>query len=162
MGVAYFVVSEHPVDGFDPVEAVPDGKSVARATDRLDALAVAAGVRPLPEFLSMSPEEAAAFGGWVAPEDREPGMAYPEFGEEEPPDPDQYPPEAWFEPAQGLATVRALIAAVEADPAALDATPRRQRFAAAPADVLGDLRDIEAALARLEAAGVRWHLAVDI
>ena len=162
MGTVYFVVSERPVDGFDPVEAVPDGKSVARASECLDALAVAVGVRPLSEFFIMAPDEAAGFGGWVAPEDREPGMPYPEFGDEEPPGPDQYPSEAWFAAADGLTTVRALLAAVEADPAALDVSSRRKCLATSPADVVGDLRDIETALARLDAAGVRWHLAIDV
>lgn len=161
MGVAYSVVAEHEVAGFDPVEAVPNGRSVARASDPLDILAAAAGVGSLLESTSVPPKEAASIGGWIPPEDREPDQPYPWFGGEEPPGPDQFPPEAWFEPGEGLAIVRTLIAALEADPAALAAPRRRTQAEIDPDDVLADLRDIEIAFARLDAAGVRWHLAID-
>ena len=161
MGVAYFVVTERAVDGFDVVAAIPDGKSVARASDHLETLATAAGVTSLLEFTSVSPEEAASFGGWIPPEDREPGQPYPEFGGEEPPGPDQFPPEQWFDPAEGLGVIRTLIRAIQDDPAALGPPHGRKQTAINLDDVLADLRDFEVALTRLAAAEVRWHLGID-
>ena len=58
------------------------------------------------------------------------------------------PAEQWFDPAEGLATVRALLSA----PAALPGDP---------AAVAEDLRGCERVLTRLLSGGVRWHLAID-
>jgi hypothetical protein len=58
MGAAYFIVLERRIDGLD---TGIDGKSLSRHIDALDQAARALGVRPLSEFFSMMPEDAAAF-----------------------------------------------------------------------------------------------------
>lgn len=59
----------------------------------------------------------------------------------------ELPPEQWFDPADGLTTVSALIS----------------QFSASPADtaIISDLREFESVLRKLKEAGQRWHLAVD-
>jgi hypothetical protein len=58
MGSAYFVVLEKDIDGLD---AMMDGKSLARHIEELDEAALRCGVSPLSEFVSMPPEELAEF-----------------------------------------------------------------------------------------------------
>jgi hypothetical protein len=145
MGVAYFIVPERPVDG---VETVVDGKALAhcrpqgveRAKGRnvgkhFETLARDAGVRPLMEFFSVAPEDVISL--------------LSETGDEPPPD--DLPPEAWFSATEGLRTVRGLIAHLEA---VSDAAADQDRL-------LSDLREFERVLDQLEAADVRWHLAID-
>ena len=156
MSLAYFVCAEREVEGV--VEGTPDGKALADASEYLEALAQAAGVPSLFEFLSVDPETAAAMGGWEDPADRDPA-AEADSDEDEAPGPDAYPPEEWFDPADGLSTVRALIRGVEADPAAL---AEALDGGTDPAEVLDDLREFAAILARLGSAGVGWHLGIDL
>ena len=66
-------------------------------------------------------------------------------------------PEEWYAAEEGLATVRALIAAVAARP-----DPETPDPFDPPGDAtLADLRSFELILDRLAAAGIRWHLMVD-
>lgn len=192
MGAAYFIVSEEPLEGFD---TFVDGKALAHASDQLDALAEAAGVRPLMDFFSMDPEEVdAIFDDLLAAEgefgDLEAGLADEDEDEEEPahpagpngtastpPSPDapdadhplaeslaaiaaeETPPEEWYPAAEGLATVHALIAAVEALPE--PESPDPNAVDPPPSAILADLRAFAAVLEHLQAANIRWHLAVD-
>jgi hypothetical protein len=58
MGAAYFVVLEREIDGLD---TMIDGKLLARTAEALDAIARQIGVRPISEFISIDPEQAAGF-----------------------------------------------------------------------------------------------------
>jgi hypothetical protein len=144
MGVALFIVAERTVEGLD---TFVDGKALARcrpagAKERLgrasmrhlETLARQAGVWPLMEFFSEDPKSAYAL---IAEEGEEP--------------PDDLPPEQWFSAAEGLATIRGLLAYLTTHP---DAAAEVDRL-------IEDLRQFEEVLSRLEEEGIRWHLAVD-
>ena len=164
MSVAYVIVSETPIEGFD---LFVNGKALAHASDRLDELAEAAGVRPLMDFFSMDPEEVDALfeGVDLAPgpgddpalsneDDADGGDDAPDLADlmDEPPG-----AEEWYTADEGLVTVRALIQAVGAAPAPAVVDP----FDPPTEAILADLREFESVLARLAADGIRWHLMVD-
>jgi hypothetical protein len=90
MGAAYFIVLEREIDGLD---TEMDGKSLSRQIGSLDKAARQLGVRPLSEFFSVDPEQAA------------------EFMEDEGFDASdiEIPPLQQFSPVDGLATVKALL-----------------------------------------------------
>jgi hypothetical protein len=58
MGSAHYIVLERKIDGLD---TGMDGKSLSRHIESLDAAARQLGVRPLSEFFSIAPEQAAEF-----------------------------------------------------------------------------------------------------
>ena len=132
MGVALYIVPERDVPGLDTFVS---GKSLGRNEKRLDRLAQQAGVEPLMAYFSQAPEEAEAFFEEMEAEPPEGGFA----------------PADWFPAEDGLATVRALLSHLAANPSAV---PEQS-------SVIDDLRQFESVLERLESAGVRWHLAVD-
>jgi len=146
MGVALFIVAERPVEGLD---TFVDGKALAhcrpagakarggrQAGRHLEALARQASVRPLMEFFSESPDNIRSLldeeGGEVTEIDM--------------------PPERWFPASEGLASVRGLLSHLATHP---ETTAEVER-------VIEDLRQFEEVLGQLDAAGVQWHLAVDI
>jgi hypothetical protein len=146
MGVALYIATERAVEGLD---TFVDGKALAQcrpaghkrgsgkaSARHLETLARNAGVRPLMEFFSASPDSLSDLIG--------------EADEELPPI--ELPPEQWFPASEGLETVRGLIAYLADHPDAAEEVDR----------MLADLRGFEEVLGRLEGAGVRWHLAVDI
>ncbi|NBV24604.1 MAG: hypothetical protein EBS05_22120 [Proteobacteria bacterium] len=90
MGAAYYIVLERELDG---VKTDMDGKSLSRHMDALDEAARSLGVKPLSEFFSADPAEAAAF---MADEGMEP-------------DDLELPPLQHYTAADGLVTVRALV-----------------------------------------------------
>ncbi len=145
MGVSLYVVAERDVEGLN---TMVDGKALAHcrpagakrfggrsSAGHLDTLARAAGVRPLMEFFSASPDDIEALLGEAEEEARE----------------IERPPETWFPASDGLATVRGLLAYLAANP---DAAAEMDRL-------VEDLRSFEEVFGGLDAAGVRWHLAVD-
>ncbi len=150
---AYSIISERPIDGFD---LFGKGEAVALASDLLDQFAEDAGVRPLLDFFSMDPAEVDALFDGLNLE------AAPELTDAPTPDAEiptleEAPPEEWFEPHEGITTIRALIRAVEDQP-----TPEVPDPFDPPSDaILANLREFEIVLNHLEAAGVRWHLSVD-
>jgi hypothetical protein len=132
MSVAYYIVLQSEIDGFDPFV---NGKAIAHANEKeLDKLFKALNVTPLAAFLSQDPDELAEFiadQGVDAPED--------------------LPSEQWFTAEQGLATVRALKHHLVSNPKALK-----------NATAIGeDLAEYEAVLDRIKKEGVLWHLALD-
>ena len=58
MGSAHYIVLERKIDGLD---TMMDGKSLSRHIESLDMAARQLGVRPLSEFFSIAPEQAAEF-----------------------------------------------------------------------------------------------------
>jgi hypothetical protein len=128
VGAAYFIVLDNPVDGLN---TEMDGKSLARAIESLDDAARALGLRPLSEFVSVSPLDAA------------------DLLEEHGIDPDdletELPPLVQFSADEGLAVARALAA----HPLAQDP------------GVAQDLRDCQRILGAASRHGARWHFAVD-
>jgi hypothetical protein len=101
MGAAYFIVLENEIDGLD---AMIDGKSLAKSAKVLDSLALQLGVRPISEFISIDPVQAA------------------ELMEDEGMDVDsaKLPPLKQFSAQDGLATISALMSRPEAQPAMHD------------------------------------------
>jgi GNAT superfamily N-acetyltransferase len=91
MGAAYYIVLERKVDGLD---TGMDGKSLSQHIEALDQAARGLGVRPLSEFFSIAPEEAADFMEGE-------GMDASDI---------KLPPLQQFTAEDGLATVRALAA----------------------------------------------------
>ena len=101
MGAAYFIVLERKIDGLD---TMIDGKLLARTAEVLDTIAPQLGVRPISEFISIDPKQAAEF---MAGE----GMDVGDI---------ELPPLRQFPAEDGLATVRALLSRPEAQPAIQD------------------------------------------
>ena len=132
MGVAYFIVLDRKIRGLD---TVMDGKMLAAAAPSLDVIATELQVRPLSEFISLDPEQAADF---LESEDAGSGGA-------------DVPPLRQFSAHEGLATVRALLAHLQAKPAAVKQAE----------NMLRDLRDCERILSTAAQHGVKWHLEVD-
>jgi hypothetical protein len=132
MSAAIYIVLARDVPGIDNCAS---GKALSRAEHVLTPLAHELSVRPLMDFFSMSTEDYAA----QAEE-----FSLP-LGSEGPPD------EEWFTADEGLRTVRALLAHVDAHPEAVEA----------PGRVLDDLRDFADVLEAAREHGTRWHLGVD-
>jgi len=128
MSVAWYIVLERNVPGFD--HGI-DGKVLGHASKALDAVAEEAGVPPLMEFFSASPEELAAFA-----EDQ--GIDSTDS---------ELPAEAWFSAEDGLKTVRALLQAAEDGKLA--------------GNIADELRAFKKVLEVARDNGVGWHLAVD-
>jgi hypothetical protein len=131
MSAALYIVFQIAQPGFD---TFVDGKALSRAEGELASMAAELGVRPLMEFFSMSREEAASQA-----EAFNTGLDVDSFAED------------WFTAAEGLETVRALLAHVDAHP---DAIP-------ASAAVANELTGFVHVLEEAEKRGLRWHLAVD-
>jgi hypothetical protein len=133
MGASFSVVFQKKVRPFGRLGA--DHTELVRAQKKLDALAEVHGLVSLGRFESYGPEDVAdqlrVAQGWVDL-------------------PADLPPEEWFDPAEGLAAVRALLAHLRAHPSELrDSGP-----------VLADLEGIEAELALALRRGVQFHFAV--
>lgn len=134
MGIGWHVVLEQELPG---VAAVPmDGKALIHRQHDLDELAAALGVPPLTQFVSSDP---LAVGRYL----QQQGL-----------DPDDFPlPDvAWFPAADGLQTVRGLLARLREKP---DAVLDAQR-------IVRDLQAMEALLTPAAAAPVRFHLQSDM
>lgn len=132
MSVAYYIVLEREVAGFD--NGI-NGKAIAHAGDVLEILAKEASVRPLMEFFSASADELAGVA-----EDH--GIDLKGKGV-------RLPAEQWFPAEEGLKTVSALTDAVESK--GLDRADA----------ILKDLLDLKRVLEAARANGVGWHLAID-
>jgi hypothetical protein len=132
MSVALYIVLERKVEGFD--HAV-NGKALGRAGSALDRLAESAGVQPLMQFFSASPQESAAITEGEGIDIESTGI--------------RLPPERWFPAEDGLKTVRALIQ--EATKGNIDRADR----------IVDDLKEFQNILETAKANGIGWHLAVD-
>ncbi|HET9839750.1 MAG TPA: hypothetical protein VFR84_16100 [Candidatus Angelobacter sp.] len=130
MGAALFIVLQKEVQGVDASSV--GGKFLARNLEMLDALAAKLRVRAFGEFISVNPEEAADFAE---------GEGVNASGL-------SFPAEQWFDPEDGLLTVRTLLNYVSS------ASPGDSRL-------LQDLTDCERVLTSAQLAGTKFHLAVD-
>ena len=132
MGVAYFIVLDNNQPGFDTLVG---GKGLAKESDRLVGPLKSAGLRPLNDFLSYSPEEIEAM--------RE------EFGTEE--TPDWYKGEQWFDAKEGIEWVRSVRELIQSGKAVVKNGDL----------VASDLDEYETVLRQADAIGARWHLSID-
>ncbi len=134
MSLAYYIVPERDLPTRD---YFVNGKALAHVPEKiLNRICTELGIRTFEEFFSQDPEEARALL-------EENDIEIPEEG---------LPEEKWFKATEGLKTVRTLLRHLEANPKALRNS----------ADVVSDLREFEAVLARLAKARIRWHLAIDM
>ncbi len=133
MGAALYIVLNTDAPGFD---TYVDGHDLSRADEELGKLAEKLGVASLMSFFSMNPADALAEA-----EQFNTGLTAETVPEEE-----------WFAPAEGLATVRALIAYLDDHPGAI---PESR-------GVTLELVGFQHLLEEAENRGLRWHLAVDI
>jgi hypothetical protein len=125
------------VEGEDPgYDIFVNGRALARHEDALERLALQLGVKPMIEFFSADENSMSLL--------IEEGGGNPELIR-------RLPPPQWYAAGDGLATVRALIAALKDDP---------QQLGTEGPQVLGELEEYERVLEKTMRAGLRWHLAV--
>ena len=133
MAASMYIVVEGEDPGYD---IFVNGRALARYEDALERLALRLGVRPLIEFFSADENSMSLL--------IEEGAGNPELVR-------RLPPPQWYSPADGLATVRALISALEDDP---------QQLGTEGPQVLTELEEYARVLDKANRAGHRWHLAV--
>jgi hypothetical protein len=132
MAASLYIVVEGEDPGFD---TFVNGRSLARNEEALERLAAKQRVTPLLDFFSADENSMALL--------LEQGTGKPEWAE-------NLPQPQWFSPAQGLATVRALIDFLAATPGAIGSETL---------PVLSELREYERVLKKTAEYGLRWHLA---
>jgi hypothetical protein len=128
MGSALYISAKRKPRGFD---LLVDGKALAKAEEELSTVCSRLGVRRLMDFFGMSSKEIADLTGEEMPHST---------------------PAKWFEPADGLASVRALLRHLEKD----------GEWANRGTHVIEDLRQCERVLLHLEEKKIPWHFALDI
>jgi hypothetical protein len=133
MAASMYIVVEGEDPGFD---IFVNGRSLARHEDALERLALRLGVRPLIEFFSADEVSMSLL--------IEEGAGDPELMR-------RLPPPQWYSAADGRATVKALLTALEDDP---------QQLGTEGQLVLAELQEYARVLERTTQAGLRWHLAV--
>jgi len=133
MAASMYIVVEGEDPGYD---IFVNGRALARYEDALERVALRLGVRPLIEFFSADENSMSLL--------IEEGAGNPELIR-------RLPPPQWYSPADGLATVKALISALEDDP---------QQLGTEGPQVLSELQEYARVLEKASQAGHRWHLAV--
>jgi hypothetical protein len=132
MPLAHSVTLEKPLPDAQAAYAkAGNGKALARESDRLDSAARAANVTAITALLSESP---AALAEQLKSEGFDPAKM-------------RLPAEQWFPAAEGLKTVRGLIAHV---------TAKLNDFKR-PNPILRDLKSAEALLDAAQSQGIRFH-----
>lgn len=125
------------VEGEDPgFDIFVNGRFLARYEGAVEQLALNLGVKPLLEFFSADESSMALL--------IEEGAGNPDLLH-------RLPPTQWYDPAEGLKTLHALIAALVADP---------QRVGMEGPEVLSELQEYEVVLRKAAERDLRWHLAV--
>lgn len=133
MAASLYIVVEGEDPGFD---IFVNGQALARNEDALESLAGRLKVSPLLEFFSADENSMALL--------LEQGAGNPDWAR-------HLPQPQWFNAAEGLVTVRALIHFLAEAPADLGSeTPL----------VLLELREYDRVLSKTALHGLRWHLAV--
>lgn len=125
------------VEGEDPgFDIFVNGRALARHEAAMERLALELGVKPLLEFFSADESSMALL--------IEEGAGNPELL-------NRLPPTQWYAPGEGLRTIDALVAALDADPYQLGSEGK---------SVLNELLEYQTVLRKTAARGLRWHLAV--
>lgn len=125
------------VEGDDPgYNIYVNGRVLARYESAVEKLALDLGVKPLLEFFSADENSMALL--------IEEGGGNPDLLK-------KLPPPQWYRAADGLATLNALVAALDADP---------HQFGSEGPELLGELREYQAVLQKTAERDLRWHLAV--
>jgi hypothetical protein len=132
MAASLYIVVEGEDPGFD---IFVNGRSLARNEEALDRLAATLRITPLLDFFSADRNSMALL--------LEQGTGEPEWAQ-------NLPQPQWYSPADGLATVRALIAFLIRNPGAIGSETLQ---------VLSELREFERVLRKTADYGLRWHLA---
>ena len=132
MGVGIAVALDREVAGAAPDDF--EGRAIQQARWELSEAAEEAGLRPLDEFVSMSPEESEILASDL------------NFDSEV----DAATPVGWFESDAGLALARTLLRRVRSAPEAFPA----------PGELVAELAALEAILAAAALAGARFRLSV--
>jgi len=99
MGSGTYIVLEKKIPDLD---TMVDGKTLSRAEENLTNTAQRLGVRPLMDFFSCNPDEAADFLKGEGVTDVE------------------IPGEQWFSAEEGLKTVQTLLSVIDASPELMD------------------------------------------
>jgi hypothetical protein len=133
MAASLYIVVEGEDPGFD---IFVNGHALARNEDALEHLAESLRVTPLLQFFSADENSMCLL--------LEQGTGDPEWAS-------HLPQPQWFDPADGLATVRALMEFLSSTPVS---------FGSETLPVLGELREYERVLQKAAKYKVRWHLAV--
>lgn len=133
MAASLYIVVEGEDPGYD---IFVNGKSLAEHEDAVEQLALRLGVKPLLEFFSADTNSMALL--------IEEGAGNPALLR-------QLPPPQWYAPADGLATVSALVRALRQD---------ALQIGADGALVLAELEEYEVVLRKADERRLRWHLAV--
>ena len=133
MAASMYIVVEGEDPGFD---IFVNGRALARHEDALERVALRLGVKPLIEFFSADENSMSLL--------IEEGAGNPELMR-------KLPPPQWYAPGDGLATVQALLGALEDDP---------QQLGTEGPQVLSELEEYAQVLQKTKNAGLRWHLAV--
>ena len=124
------------VEGEDPgYDTYVNGRALAREEAAVERLAHTLGVPPLLAFFSADVNSMALL--------IEEGAGNPDLLH-------RLPPPQWFEPDDGLVTVRGLIEALEQAP---------RRLGAEGSAVLSELLEYQLVLEKAAQRGLRWHLA---
>ncbi len=125
------------VEGEDPgYDIFVNGRALARNEDAVEKLALSLGVRPLIEFFSADENSMSLL--------IEEGAGNRELRH-------RLPPPQWYAATEGLATVEALVAALEHEP---------QKLGSDGEAVLSELVEYRRVLKKTEDKKLRWHLAV--
>jgi hypothetical protein len=133
MAASLYIVVQGEDPGFD---IFVNGHALARNEDALERLAERLHVAPLLEFFSADENSMAL----LVDQDEEPlDLHLP------------LPQPQWYDPADGLVTVRALKEFLGLNPAALGAETQ---------PILTDLSEYERVLRKTAQRGLRWHVAV--
>jgi hypothetical protein len=133
MAASMYIVVEGEDPGFD---IYVNGRSLARHEDALEKLALSFGVRPLIEFFSADENSMSLL--------IEEGAGNQELL-------NRLPPPQWYAAEEGLATVCALVDALQHEP---------QQLGTEGTQVLAELLEYQTVLEKTHARKMRWHLAV--
>ncbi|QNI35249.1 hypothetical protein [Edaphobacter albus] len=133
MAASMYIVVEGEDPGFD---IFVNGRALARNEDAVEKLALRLGVRPLIEFFSADENSMSLL--------IEEGAGNRDLL-------NRLPPPQWYSASDGLATVDALINALEGEP---------QQLGTEGEQVFGELLEYRRVLRKAKDRNARWHLAV--
>lgn len=133
MAASLYIVVEGEDPGFD---IFVNGHALARNEDALEQLADSLQVAPLLQFFSADENSMCLL--------LEQGAGDPEWAH-------HLPEPQWFDPADGLESVRALIRFLVESPVS---------FGSETLPILSELREYERVLVKTQKYKLRWHLAV--